>query len=153
MTEELNPQELAAARRAEIDRLIEENGGSISPAKVVAAASDPASPLHSLFQWDDTDAARQWREHQARLYLRAVCVVIPVPGSDEPQRFRAYLSRPSERGGDSYHPIARVLTDTDLYNELLQEALKELNECRKRYKGIKELARVFDALDAVQIPA
>jgi hypothetical protein len=58
---------LSDAQKARL-RLLEVAGG-ITPELVVADAQSPASPLHSLFEWNDGAAAHQWRLQQARRVL------------------------------------------------------------------------------------
>ncbi len=60
-----------------LERLIELGGGKLTPASVVSDASDPASPLHSCFEWDDSVAAHKYRLEQARVLIRSVkCVSV-----------------------------------------------------------------------------
>lgn len=40
--------------------------GTIAPEEVVAAAAPPTSPIHDLFEWDDSKAAHAHRLSQAR---------------------------------------------------------------------------------------
>ena len=50
--------------------------GQLTPALVVKDAKRADSPLHDYFEWDDTVAAAQWREEQARQLVRSVRVTI-----------------------------------------------------------------------------
>lgn len=54
--------------------LADAHDGRLSPDIVVAAAIDPTSPLHSKFEWDDTEAAKEHRRNQARALIRSVRV-------------------------------------------------------------------------------
>jgi hypothetical protein len=51
-------------------------GHGIDPEDVVDVAKDPSHPLHDAFEWDDTEAARQYRLEQARYLIRAVRIVV-----------------------------------------------------------------------------
>lgn len=55
---------------------LQDNRGRITPQAVVDEASNPKHPLHNLFEWDDTEAARKYRLDQARELIRSVDVVI-----------------------------------------------------------------------------
>ncbi|HAZ61006.1 MAG TPA: hypothetical protein DCY89_05470 [Gammaproteobacteria bacterium] len=46
--------------------------GALTPALVVEAATDPESPLHDAFDWDDSAAAHKYRLVQARSMIRSV---------------------------------------------------------------------------------
>ena len=54
---------------------LEQPDGSITPEVVVADASNPDSPLHGHFEWNDSKAAHQHRLQQARAILRVRFVV------------------------------------------------------------------------------
>ena len=41
-------------------------------------------------------------------------------------------------------PIARVLSDDDLKNELLGQALADLQKMQNRYGSLKELAEIWE---------
>lgn len=65
----------------EVERLYR-TPGPLTPAKIVEAATDPSSPLHTLFEWDDTEAARNFRLDQARAVVQEVTYRV-VTGTDE----------------------------------------------------------------------
>jgi len=49
-----------------LEALAQLSGGVLTPDQALAAAARTNSPLHGHFTWDDTEAARAWRLHQAR---------------------------------------------------------------------------------------
>lgn len=55
---------------------LEDESGRVEPEAVVRAASDPGSPLHEHFEWDDARASHAYRIEQARRLIRSVTVVI-----------------------------------------------------------------------------
>ena len=50
---------LNAAAQVELDRLREMNDGLLLPSAVVEFAADAATALHTYFDWDDSEAAKQ----------------------------------------------------------------------------------------------
>ena len=52
--------------------------GELTPSRVLHDAESPNSPLHGYFEWDDTEAAKQHRLHQARVLIRSVKVDVIV---------------------------------------------------------------------------
>ena len=42
---------------------------TLSPSIIVQSAKRKKSPLHKLFDWDDTEASQKWRLHQARILI------------------------------------------------------------------------------------
>src|SRR5688500_16292159 len=82
------------ARRAqELDALYKRDG-ELEPERVLEwAEKHPSSALHASFQWDDTEAAKQYRLWQARQLITEVVVVY----EDRPS-VQKYVSIVSERG-------------------------------------------------------
>lgn len=71
--------EVAEAIREVYDR----TGGRDFAAGILLVAEHPDSPLHPMFDWDDTEAARKWRLTQAEGLVRRVKVSI-VTSEDKP---------------------------------------------------------------------
>lgn len=123
---------------------IEAAHGIVRPEDVVEFARNPQTSLHSRFEWDDTEAARQHRIWQAREILN-VCV--RFVGDVEKRPMRAYVSLGSDRlAGGGYRSTVRVLDDADRRAELLAQAKREAQQWANRYKEFTELARIRDAI-------
>jgi len=138
---------LAELRRAELMALAASHDGTLSPAAVVAHASNSTSALHALFTWDDTIAAARWREEQASQYLRAVVTLLP--GHDGTLvRVRAFVSLSVERGpGHVYRPIESVMSNDERRAVLLADAKRELAALKVKYAELTELSSVWTVLD------
>jgi DNA transposition AAA+ family ATPase len=138
--------QVAEARRMELEQLVWANGGTITPAQVVSFAENPDTALHSLFTWDDTEAARQWRESEAQSYMRAVVRLIPRDNA-EPLVVRAFVSLSTDRRMDHvYRPITDVLEDDDRRAVLVEDAKREMIALKRKYAHLHELAQVWDAI-------
>lgn len=72
----------ADAAIAEIER-IESIFGSLTAENVLTASQSPDSLLHSLFQWDDTKAAHNYRLQQARTILNNIEINIISDGESK----------------------------------------------------------------------
>ena len=90
---------------AELNRIAKQNNGSLTPDALLKEASDPSSPLHDRFDWDDTEAAHKWRIQQARDIIRKTTLVVKVgerstvlpafvQNPDKPKREQGYISTP-----------------------------------------------------------
>jgi hypothetical protein len=133
-------KELAGIYRAE---------GILRPESVVSAASDPASPLHPCFTWDDAKAGHEYRLEEARRLIR--CTVTMLPAAE--QSYRAFVSLGSDRAkpGGGYRSTVHVMTSAASRAELLEQALSEMKRWQARYATLVELSPVFEALDAVTV--
>jgi hypothetical protein len=145
MSTTMSQAELAEARRAELDALLERSGGTIAPSAMVEAARDPESALHGLFTWDDSEAAEKWRIAEAQKYLRTQVTVIAQP-SAEPIAVRAYWSLPSDRAAGLYRPIAQVLASREMTTEMLEDARREFLSYKRKYGHLEQLRAPLEQL-------
>jgi hypothetical protein len=122
--------------------------GLLMPEEVVESARRTSSPLHSYFDWNDTLAAKEWRLHQARRLIN-VCVEYLGP-EDGGQETRVFVSLREDRAEGGYRPLAKVLKNPSLREILLQDALDEMNYFKSKFKDLKELAGVFEAMAAAE---
>lgn len=133
----------------ELTRIANRNNGLLRPADVVEEARDKSSPLHSRFTWDDTKAASEYRLWQARELIRVS--VEYLPHKDGQREIKAFVSlitdREKEAGG--YRRLISVLSDKEYREQLLNDALAEMNIFRLKYRELKELAEVFEAMNGI----
>lgn len=132
----------------ELKRIAKENGGLLQPETVVDEARPITSPLHSLFEWDNTVAGQQYRIWQARQLIRVSVEVLA--GTDKACEVFVSLTPDRERESGGYRIMADVLSDADLRNQMLSDALDELELFREKYRKLKELAAVFSAIKRVR---
>lgn len=104
--------------------------GLLMPERVVEAAQDPASPLHTHFTWDNNEAAMQWRLQQARMLIRSVEIVIDKRA---PVRVNAFVSLPSDRThGGGYREVQTVLSNDFMRAQLLDDIQKHIEKWETR---------------------
>ena len=123
------------------------NGGLLLPQTVVESARPIRSPLHSRFEWDDSTAGEKYRIWQARQLIRVAVEMIPGMASTT----EVFVSLSSDRiDGNGYRIQTEVFKDEDLRNQLLQDALDELEIFKIKYRRLVELNKVFSAIKAVK---
>ena len=131
--------------------VLKDDDDMISPEAVVAAARPKNSPLHEYFDWEDSEAARCWRLHQARNLIR-VCIRIEELPNDEKQEIQVFVSLPEDRNDEGgYRVMTDVLNDDERREALLEMALKDLQTFRRKYAILKELASVFTAIEKLPL--
>ena len=120
-------------------------GEEATPAQIVEAAKDESSELHKCFTWDDTEAADKWRLFEARQVAR---LLVTYTEDDEEEKEPIRLLHKPDRDSDTgYKQTALIVLNADEYKALLRQAKAELDAFRKKYKTIKELDRIFAAID------
>lgn len=109
------------------------------------ARKNKKSAIHSAIEWDDTEAAHEYRLWQVR-HLIAVNVV-----NVEGQRQILSLSIDRQNGG-GYRSIDNIMASPKMRSVLLSDALMELKRVQLKYGALKELAGVWTAMAAVPNP-
>lgn len=113
-------------------------------AKALVDANRPSNaPLHGAFEWNNTKAAENWREHQARHIINCLEIV-----TQEREPVRAYFSISVKEPG--YEHIDAILRHTDSRQKLLQTALAELTAFKRKYAQLDELCKVFEAIEEME---
>ena len=138
-------------------KLEQDNGGKLTPKKLVEAARDVNSPLHDEFEWDDTIAAERYREQQAMYIIRSIEVtLISVPA--EVTEMNITITESNNGGtrfyhaidmdGTGYEDIYSISQDELKYRKLLQNCLKDLNNFKAKYEVLRgEFPTLFADID------
>ena len=127
---------------AELDRLRGHNSGELDPETVVSAARDEKSPLHSAFEWDDSNAAHAHRLQTAQLLIRSVLVVVSGASGSSPQRTRVTVTERPEAGAVT----TKVISPEEMHRARVERGWKDLEDWHKQYSGLSEFTGVAAAL-------
>jgi len=131
-----------------LSSLSSKNNGNVTPEIVVNDAENPKSPLHDYFEWDDSEAAKEWRLQQARVMMRSIEVVIETSSGDA--NVRAFFNVNLESDTDSmesvYVSVDRVLSEKELRKQVVAQALSEAENWSVRYKQYSELRPIVKAI-------
>jgi len=127
-----------------LDGIADDHGGVLNPEDVVEYARPKASPIHDKFTWDNTKAANEYRLWQARQLISLVIVYEKVEHKPIAIRhFHSLTTDRSESGG--YRRIVEILSNKTHRQQLLQDAMSELNVFETKYRSLTELSDVFAA--------
>jgi hypothetical protein len=131
----------------ELARIRERNGGVLTPTEVVNASRPEDAPLHECFTWDNREAAKKYREGEARAVISSVTVEYENESEGPTEPIRCYVHVPQDDGGQNYTATADVMTDADMRQRVVEEALAMLEGWRRRYANLEELGHIFAAMD------
>lgn len=136
--------------------------GAVTPTAVVEAAKPKNAPLHGEFEWSNSEAARLYREDQARHLMRSLVVVYKKADGTKTEPIRAFVKIvPSaddpaidEAVADVlephvYVPVRTVVDEEALRRRWKMQAMNALISWRRQYKDIIEFARIFEQIDAL----
>ena len=144
-----DPQKVGEA----IEALVIEKG-TVSPADIVLAAKAKRSVLHAFFEWEDGTAAERYREIQASHLIRSIVTVKSV-GIDVKSPVRGFVSiraaaeDATEDGAEeagSYTTIANAIRVVRYREQILENALRDLDAYRLRYYLLSNLSGWSDSL-------
>jgi hypothetical protein len=123
-----------------IDQKFGDNG--TTPAQIVKSAEPKRSPIHKYFEWDDSVAAHEYRQTQARLMLRSIQIKLVSPNEDEVVT-RAFQSiKVVESDGEiksRYMPAHVVWSNEDMSLSVRNKAKRELELWSSRYEQYSEM--------------
>jgi hypothetical protein len=117
------------------------------PEAILDSAKSRQSPIHDLFEWDDTHAARLYRLQQVRKALVNVRVVFVGDPNPKPRRAILRIAHARDVEGSNYADAVTALSDEESRRFILNRALEEAQEWEERYNELVELKGVFLALE------
>jgi hypothetical protein len=108
-----------------------------TPEEIVVAATPRKSPLHNGFDWNQAEAAHNWRLAQARHLVAAIITVVPDREGNDHET-RAFMSVRGKEGFQ-YHRIDRIMGDADLRVQVVRDALDDWRIFQRRYMSLKDV--------------
>lgn len=108
--------------------------GKLTADSVVTAASDPVSPMHDRFEWDDEVAAHEYRLEQARALIREFDIVIE---DRQVRRFQFVAST------GSYAPIEDAMARPSWRAEIIDVFLRDAAAFEARWANHKHVADTY----------
>lgn len=132
-----------------IGQVLESLGDKFEPQAVVEAARPKRSPIHDLFDWDDSEAAELWRKSQARNIVNHLeIVVVTEDGRTTTKAFHSVTVQIEEAPTRNYASITAIRKDSGLSQQVVNRALRELNAWKLRYSDYQRIfGPVFAAID------
>lgn len=121
-----------------------EQSGELTPKRLVDVSRDPSAPLHKQFEWDDSVAAENYREQQARHII--TCIVVKQDKAAEP--IRAFYNITRKDG--EYVSLDVVVSKPDLMEQLLSQAYRDMEAFKAKYSAIEQLRGIIAAMDEAQ---
>lgn len=139
-----------------IESLRAELGEGITPFQFLDDARPSSSPTHDLFQWDDSEAAERYREHQARKVLQTIRIITVQPDETTPTALTVVNISAKNGGGErAYYPASVVVEDVDLLTSALQDIRQYLQGFKIRYQSLSgenaTVDTIFNLLEELNI--
>jgi hypothetical protein len=120
---------------------IEKEDGVITPYRIIEVARPIDSPIHDMFDWDDTSAAEKYRLWQARHYIKVISVT--MLGKTTQGFFNVALTIKDVKT-QGYYSTTKVLSNEEMRKVVLKDALNKLLYWKQVYKDFSELVELID---------
>lgn len=101
------------------------------------------APLNPIFEWDNEKASHEWRKQQARVMLGNLVTVQIDDTSVEATRAFINVSR----SDGEYVGMDIVVRTPSLSENMVRQAIADLNAYRKKYETVAAIKLHFDKLD------
>lgn len=124
----------AIAKR--LEKLTSLGGGRLTPEAVVQDAKSKTSPLHDQFEWDDSEAGKQWRLQQARELIRSVKIEIQT--ETRVVSTVRYVRDPAAGAEQGYVEVAKLRDDKALAKDALMAEMRAASALFERAKTLAE---------------
>ena len=134
-----------AKAAAELDRIASESGGIVTPSELVKRSRGKRALLHLAFEWDDDHAAELYREVQARKIISGIQVV--QDGEVLGPRMVNVVIKEVGRG---YVPIDVAISREDTREQMITQAVRDLDAWQRRYEHLSEFEQIFRAIESMR---
>ena len=140
---------LTTQSASEAIKELAEKTGNLTPELVLKEAKKKTSPLHSHFNWDDTQAAHSYRLLQASALIRKIKVEYSVSESKS-VLVRAFHN--VREGGDEgnergvYVSVAEAFSVESYREQILAQCKRDMTAFRQKYAALDEVQRVIEVM-------
>ncbi|WP_379069356.1 hypothetical protein ACHMW4_03955 [Mesorhizobium sp. UC22_110] len=143
------PHDAKAAKAVgdHLELLRKQHQNELTPEDVLEDAKHDNSPLHPYFEWSDSAAAHQHRLAQARGLIRSV-VAIYVSEDKPAVRTKAFVHI-AEPSAPHYREASHAMSQQKTRKMVLQQAWRELQAWKSRYKHLQEFSDLITVIDEV----
>lgn len=118
--------------------------GELTQKALVDESRDKSAVLHECFEWNDAIAAEKYRLEQAGDMIRCLVSITKPDNEDDSIVVRAFV-----KTTEHYEPIRVSLSIEAKYAVLLNDALQDAENFKRKYENFVELKEIIDAIDSV----
>lgn len=141
---------------------IEERDGSVTSKSFLEYSRPEDSETHDMFEWDDTIAAEKYRLAQSGRIINQLQIEVVYSGDSSPREVEVEVNRTEQfkivnafvnvvpktvRGSAVFNNTISALRDKTKREQVLRNALSELETFKNKYESFEELSDVIAAID------
>lgn len=117
--------------------------GALNAENTVEYATDPDSPLHTEFEWDNESAGHEHRLSQARKLIISIEFTYRDRGGQR-KRLRDFTSVPGPQGKMVYEPTAEVAEDPLIRRMVMADLRRDWEAFKARYERYAEFFEIIE---------
>lgn len=135
-------EELQTIKRNNISNILE------PPEVVKYARNNPQSELHKGFEWNDSKAAEQYRLQQARQIIYNIRIIqVEDDVNVDVAKTVEYIPYTHLDTISGYKSTIEVYKNEEDYEQLKQQAYRDLLYWSKKYNNIVEFKQIFEDIE------
>lgn len=125
---------------------LEKSGVLLKPIEIAKAAEKKRKfpNLNSCFEWDDEEAAVQYRITQAREIVTRLVIITEEDDSDKTP-IRAFVSFKDEDNSHRYINIEAAMSDDEIRQSVIEEARRSLIKWQNKYERLLSYSEELSA--------
>ena len=123
---------------------VETTYGKLTAKNLLEFSKNPKSPLHTMFEWDDSIAANRYRIEQARKIINSIEITIVSDG--EALEIGAYEIVRTDSGNAYKNITAFTQSDVDYVREQTITTINTLSCKLKTYKQFRKIGFDLDKI-------
>jgi len=117
-----------------LEYLSSKNKGKITPDVIVQDAKQKESVFHNYFEWNNSEASRQYRLQQARNLINHIVEVVVIEGKQSQQR--SFFSVKNGNNDMVYVTVKKAITTPNYRIQLLNQLIATM-------ENITQLMKMF----------
>lgn len=122
--------------------------GKITAETVLKVAEDDDSPIHELFEWDDSKAAHNYRLAQARTIINNLEVIV-ISSSEKEIRIPVFeITKDESEPGRQYKHIDVLTSDDRDY--IVQTTIKHIRQLQTKLSAYKDFDSAIKHLQSAE---
>lgn len=135
-------------QRERLEQIRLANGGILRPADVVQDAAAEDSPLHELFEWNDSEAAAAYRLAQARSVIRNVTYELRI--GEAVRTTVAYVRDPdADHGEQGYRSVEDLISEEEAAHRALVEEFRRVAALLARARNLAAVLGLEGEVDDI----
>lgn len=124
---------------------LEKQLGEVTPKILLDDSRPEGAVLHSLYEWDDTEAAEKWRLQQSKNIIGNLVIVSVEDLGEINEPVRAFVSVNNRNEKASYVSTVTALSNEETRQRVLKNAEAELHMFTQKYKELLDVASLLEA--------